>query len=94
MEFARAIKSDDELACMTLATAVADVGMARMREALEPGMTENELWAILHHTNIAMGGEWIETRLLTSGGRTNPWCQQCSDRMILAGELGWLRTPI
>ena len=87
MEFARAIKSDDELACMTLATAVADVGMARMREALEPGMTENELWAILHHTNIAMGGEWIETRLLTSGGRTNPWCQQCSDRMILAGEL-------
>jgi Xaa-Pro aminopeptidase len=58
-----------------------------MRAALEPGLTENELWAILHETNIAMGGEWIETRLLSSGGRTNPWFQECSDRIIRAGEL-------
>jgi Xaa-Pro aminopeptidase len=94
LEFARAIKSDDELACMSLALGVADVGMARMREALEPGMTENELWAILHHTNIAMGGEWIDTRLLASGGRTNPWCQECNDRMILAGELVGLDTDL
>ena len=94
LEFARAIKSDDELACMSVTLAVADAGMARMREALKPGMTENELWAILHHTNIAMGGEWIETRLLASGGRTNPWCQECSDRIILAGELVGLDTDL
>jgi Xaa-Pro aminopeptidase len=50
-------------------------------------MTENELWSILHQTNIAMGGEWIETRLLASGGRTNPWFQECSDKIIRAGEL-------
>ena len=87
LEFARSIKSEDELACISISIAVAGIGMARMHDALEPGMTENELWAILHHTNIAMGGEWIETRLLSSGGRTNPWHQECSDRMILAGEL-------
>lgn len=86
-EIARSIKSADELACMGQSIAVTEAGMARMREALRPGMTENELWAILHHTNIAMGGEWIETRLLTSGGRTNPWFQECSDRIIRAGEL-------
>lgn len=34
-----------------------------------------------------MGGEWIETRLLSSGDRTNPWHQECSDRVISAGEL-------
>ncbi len=87
LEYARAIKSSDELECMNVAIAAAGVGMARMHEALEPGMTENELWAILHHTNISMGGEWIETRLLASGGRTNPWHQECSDRIIQAGEL-------
>jgi Xaa-Pro dipeptidase len=87
IEMARRIKSAEEIACMNAAVAVCETGMARMREALRPGMTENELWSILHQTNIAMGGEWIETRLLSSGGRTNPWFQECGDRVIRAGEL-------
>jgi len=87
IEYARVIKSDDELICMNASISVCEAGMARMRDALRAGMTENELWAVLHHTNIAMGGEWIETRLLASGGRTNPWFQECSDRIIRAGEL-------
>jgi Xaa-Pro aminopeptidase len=33
------------------------------------------------------GGEWIETRLLASGPRTNPWFQECSSRPIEAGDL-------
>ncbi|MFH1796628.1 MAG: M24 family metallopeptidase [Pseudomonadota bacterium] len=33
------------------------------------------------------GGEWIETRLLSSGPRTNPWFQECSSRIIEAGDL-------
>lgn len=87
LEHARAIKSTEEIACMTFAIAVAEAGMARMREALRPGMTENELWSILYQTNIAMGGEWIEARLLTSGDRINPWFHECSDRLIRGGEL-------
>ena len=87
MEQARVIKSAEEIACMERAITVCEVGMARMRETLEAGMTENELWSILHQTNIALGGEWIETRLLSSGGRTNPWFQECSDRIIKPGEL-------
>lgn len=87
LERARAIKSPEEVACMTYSIAVAEVGLTRMREALRPGMTENELWSILHQTNIAMGGEWIEGRLLVSGDRINPWFHECSDRMIRAGEL-------
>ena len=27
------------------------------------------------------GGEWIETRLLASGPRTNPWFQECGPRI-------------
>lgn len=87
MEQARVIKSADEITCMNHAISVCEAGMARMREALCPGMTENELWALLHETNIAMGGEWIETRLLASGQRTNPWFHECGDKVIRAGEL-------
>ena len=87
MELARAIKSTEEIGHMTRSVEVAELGMARMREALTPGMTENQLWALLHETNIANGGEWIDCRLLASGERTNPWGQECSDRVIQAGEL-------
>jgi Xaa-Pro dipeptidase len=87
LELARSVKNDQEIACMRHSLAVADIGMQRMREALRPGITENELWAELHHANIAHGGEWIETRLLSSGPRTNPWFQEASDRCIQAGEL-------
>jgi Xaa-Pro aminopeptidase len=87
MELARSVKNDDEIACMRIALAVADVGMQRMHEALRPGIREVELWAELHHANIALGGEWIETRLLASGPRTNPWFQEASARRIEAGDL-------
>ena len=87
MQHARSVKSADELAGMTHALAVCDAGIARMREALQPGLTENELWALLHETNIRHGGECIETRLFASGGRTNPWFQECSDRVIRPGDL-------
>ena len=87
MEYARSIKSKEEIDCMSISIGVCEVGAARIREALEPGVTENELWALMAHANIAMGGEWLECRLLTSGGRTNPWLQEASDRMVRAGEL-------
>jgi Xaa-Pro aminopeptidase len=87
LERARCVKSAEEIACMSVSIAVCEAGMARMREALRPGISENELWSLLHQTNIALGGEWIETRLLASGGRTNPWYQECGDRLIRAGEL-------
>jgi Xaa-Pro aminopeptidase len=58
-----------------------------MERALRPGMTENDLWAILHAENIRRGGEWIETRILASGPRTNPWFQESSARVIEAGDL-------
>lgn len=87
MELARSIKSAEEIACMRRTLEVTEIGMQRMREVLTPGITENQLWAELHYTNIAHDGEWIETRLLSSGPRTNPWFQESSDRSIQAGEL-------
>ncbi len=87
LELARAIKSEDEIGCICISIAACETGMARMREALRPGLTENALWSILHQTNIELDGEWMETRLLSSGGRTNPWHQECGDKIIRADEL-------
>ena len=87
LERARSIKSPEEILCMNVAIGVAEVGMARMREALRPGMTDAALWSILHQTNISMGGEWIDCRLLASGDRAVPWMQETSQRMIRPCEL-------
>jgi Xaa-Pro aminopeptidase len=87
VERARAIKTDDELALVRQACAVADVGIAAIREAIRPGVTENELWAVFTATNIRLGGEHSDGRLLTAGRHTNPWYQGASDRMVLDGEL-------
>lgn len=87
MENARLIKSPDEILAMRRAIVACEAAMSEMRTALQPGISENELWAELHRGNIARGGEWIETRLLSSGPRTNPWFQECSSRIIEAGDL-------
>jgi Xaa-Pro aminopeptidase len=87
IETARAVKTSDEIDSMKLVMDVCDEGVRRMRAALVPGITENQLWSILHETNIAHDGEWIECRLLTSGPRTNPWYQECGTRVIQAGDV-------
>jgi Xaa-Pro aminopeptidase len=87
MEIARAVKNDIEIGAMMEAVKACEEGMRRMHHALEPGMTENALWSILHQANIELGGEWIETRLLSSGPRTFPWFQECANRRIEAGDM-------
>ena len=87
LEQARVIKSPDELTCMKAAIEVAEKGVSKMRSDLKPGMTEDELWSILHKTNIENGGEWIECRILSSGERTNPWMQESSNKVMQQGEI-------
>ena len=87
LEQARVIKSPDELICMKAAIEVAEKGVSKMRAELKPGMTEDELWSILHKTNIENGGEWIECRILSSGERTNPWMQESSNKVMQQGEV-------
>jgi Xaa-Pro aminopeptidase len=87
MEHARTVKCADEIMAMRRAIAACEAAMGVMESALRPGMTENDLWAVLHAENIRRGGEWIETRLLSSGLRTNPWFQECSARVIEAGDI-------
>ncbi len=87
LEKARVIKSPDELICLKAAVEVAEIGVSKMRDELQPGMTEDELWSILHKTNIEHGGEWIECRILSSGERTNPWMRESCNKIIQQNEI-------
>jgi Xaa-Pro aminopeptidase len=86
-ERARAVKGPDEVRAMRCALHACETAMGLMREAARPGMTEDAIWAVLHAENIRRGGEWIETRLLTSGPRTNPWFQECGPRVVQPDEI-------
>ena len=86
-EHARSIKNDNELNAMRCAIHACEASIDEMRAIMRPGLSENELWAALHAGNIKRGGEWIETRILASGPRTNPWFQECGPRLMQAGDL-------
>ncbi len=86
-ELARAVKCADEIAAMRCAIVSCEVAMDEMKKVAVPGATENDIWAVLHAENVRRGGEWIETRLLSSGPRTNPWFQECGPRVVKDGDL-------
>lgn len=87
IERAKLIKSAMEIRCIRHSIAVAEQGIHQMRAAMRPGITENQLWSVIHQVNIAHGGDWIEGKMLASGPRTNPWLQEATARVIQAGDL-------
>ena len=94
VEMARAIKSSEELKCIRASLQATEVAVARLRAAIRPGISENELWSELHQAVIAQNGDYCETRLLSSGQRTNPWFQECSPKLIGTNELIALDTDV
>jgi Xaa-Pro aminopeptidase len=94
VEMARAIKSAEEMKCVNASLRATERGVAELRAAIRPGLTEAELWSVLHRSIIAQNGDYVETRLLNSGARTNPWFQETGDKVIGANELIALDTDV
>jgi len=91
-EKSRSVKGPDEILAMRCANHAGETAVARMetysRQNIPLGKTsEDDIWSVLHAENIKRGGEWIETRLLTSGQRTNPWFQECGPRIVQNNEI-------
>ena len=91
-EKARSIKGKEEIKAMRCASLACENSVNIMenfaRNHVPHGNTsEDDIWAILHAENIKRGGEWIETRLLSSGPRTNPWFQECGPRLVRNNEI-------
>lgn len=83
----RAVKTREEIACLQASMAGAEGAVAAMQSALRPGATEQDLFALYYGEVIRSGGEFVETRLLNSGTRTNPWFNETSGRRVRPGEL-------
>jgi Xaa-Pro dipeptidase len=91
-ERTRAIKGPDDMLAMRCAAHACETAVAAMeaftRENVPKGnVSEDDIWSVLHAENIRRGGEWIETRLLASGPRTNPWFQECGPRIVQNNEI-------
>ena len=93
-EIARVIKCDDEIRAMRCAIAACEAAMYEMQDAVAAGKSENEIWSVLHAGNVKRGGEWLETRIFSSGPRTNPWFQESGPRIVSDGELLALDTDM
>jgi len=87
VEYARMIKTQDELIVQRKNAQICQAALHLMRDATRPGITENELWAILVGLNSALDGDYTESRMVVSGPRTNPWYTEASDKQLAAGEL-------
>ncbi len=94
VEMARAITSDEELKCIRTSLRATERAVEDLRKAIKPGLTENELWSVFHQSIIAQNGEYCETRLMSSGDRTNPWFQESASKVIGENELISLDTDI
>jgi Xaa-Pro dipeptidase len=94
VELARSIKSDEEIKCIKASLRAAEIAVGCLRDAIEPGITENQLWSILHQSVIAQNGDYCETRLLNSGARSNPWFQETASKVIEKNELVALDTDV
>ncbi|WP_147113732.1 dimethylsulfonioproprionate lyase DddP [Tateyamaria sp. syn59] len=91
-EKSRSIKGPDEILAMRCAVNACEAAVQAMedfaRANVGDGKTcEDDVWAVLHTENVRRGGEWIETRLLSSGPRTNPWFQECGPRICQQNEI-------
>jgi Xaa-Pro aminopeptidase len=91
-EHARSIKGVDEILAMRCANHACETAVKVMEDFARSqsgnGLTsEDDIWSVLHGENIKRGGEWIETRLLASGPRTNPWFQECGPRITQPNEI-------
>lgn len=94
VEMARCIKSAEELKCVRASLRATEAGVGRLRAAIRPGLSENQLWSVLHQAVIAQNGDYCETRLLSSGERTNPWFQETGPKIIGENELIALDTDV
>ncbi len=92
-EHARSIKNEKALKAMRCAIYACEREIDEMRAVVAPGVTENDVWAALHAGNIRRGGEWIETRILSSGPRTNPGFRNVA-RVLCALVICWLLIQI
>jgi Xaa-Pro aminopeptidase len=85
---AKLIKTEDEIACLKIATALTEAGHQAALDILKPGVRECEVLAAAWHKMTALGSEWTQcANIVASGPYTAPYRRLTSDRIIRRGDL-------
>jgi Xaa-Pro aminopeptidase len=84
---ARRVKTPEEVRLLRFNGAIGDRMMAAFQAAVQPGITENGLLAVLSAALLQNGGEALFTRVVAAGRNTNPWLQEATDYVVQPGDL-------
>lgn len=87
MQYARAIKNEDEIMCLKWGAAIVDAAFHKIASTIQPGMKENDLQAVAAHEMHRLGAQWVHNVQVTSGNRTHPHPHLSSDRLIQPGDM-------
>ncbi len=89
---AREIKTREEIGLFELNGEILMEMLANFERALEPGVRERDLLAVLADTLLRRGGEHLATSTVCSGPNTNPWRAEATGRAIERGDLVYVDT--
>jgi len=84
---ARRIKTPEEVKLLRINGVIGDRMLEEFEAAIEPGITENGLLAVLSSALLKNHGEALFTRVVAAGRNTNPWLQEATDYVIQPGDL-------
>jgi Xaa-Pro aminopeptidase len=84
---AREVKTDEEVDLFKINGGIGDAMMAAFEAAIRPGIREFELHALASYELLKRHGEFLFTRLITSGTNTNPWLIEAHDKVVMPGDL-------
>ena len=88
----RMVKMPEEILCLKASMMATEVAVDSVREAIRPGVSEQKLHGVMTGRLVEEGGEFIETRLLSAGARTNPWFNEAGEHPVRTGDLVALDT--
>ena len=84
---AREVKTPEEVQLFKVNGGIGDAILAEFETAIRPGIREYELLAILGNALLKYHGEFLFTRLVSSGTNTNPWMSEAHDKIVAPGDL-------
>ena len=83
----RMVKMPEEVLCLKTSMMATERAVNAVRDAIRPGVSEQKLSGLMMGGLIEHGGDFIETRLISTGARSNPWFNEASEYQVSAGDL-------
>jgi Xaa-Pro aminopeptidase len=91
-EAAREVKTSEEIRLFRANGPLLVEMLTAFEDAIEPGVRERDLLAVLADRLHRGGGEYLATSTVASGPNTNPWRAEATDRRLEVGDLVFVDT--